>query len=286
MNSIAGKSCPDIIPDEEKTDLKDIEKAIIKKYRRKLWSKFIKAVIDFKLVNENDKIAVAISGGKDSILMAKLFQELKRHSKYNFDVVFISMDPGFNDNVREVLLDNCRYLNIPVITYKSNIFDIVDEKAKNYPCYLCARMRRGSLYAKAKELKCNKLALGHHFNDVIETIMLNILYSGNYKTMMPKLKAQNFEGMEIIRPLYYIEEDDIIEFKKYCNIKFLDCACEVAAKKTGNKRFEIKKLIKDLKKISPEVDKSIFKSAQNVDLDNILGWNKNGNKFDFMQEYD
>ena len=247
MSSIAGTGCERIIPEEERKTLEEIERSILKRYRKGIWSKFIKAIKDYNLVEDGDKIAVAISGGKDSLLMAKLFQELHRHSQVKFDLEFIAMDPGYHPQIRELLEENCKHLNIPVHIYETKIFDIIDEKAKEYPCYLCARMRRGSLYAKARELGCNKLALGHHYNDVIETTMLNVLYAGNFKTMLPKLKADNFPDMELIRPLYYIEEEYIKRFIRYTGLWPLNCACMVAAKKVGNKRHEIKDLIAKLR---------------------------------------
>ena len=258
MSSIAGSGCERIIPEEAKKTLEEIERSIVKRYRKPIWSKFIKAVKDYQLIEEGDKIAVAISGGKDSLLMAKLFQELKKHGQVNFDVEFIAMDPGYHPQIKDLLIENCEHLNIPVHIYESKIFEIIDEKAKDYPCYLCARMRRGSLYNKARELGCNKLALGHHYNDVIETTMLNVLYAGNFKTMLPKLKADNFEGIELIRPLYYVEEEAIKRFIKYTGLWPLNCACMVAAEKIGNKRHEIKHMIAELKKNFNDVDKSIF----------------------------
>lgn len=286
MSSIAGKGCERIIPTEEKKTIKEIERSIVKTYRKELWTKFIRAVKDYNLVEDGDKIAIAISGGKDSLLLAKLMQELKKHGKVNFELEFIAMDPGYHSQIRELLEENCKHLEIPVTIYESGIFNVIDEKAKEYPCYLCARMRRGSLYAKAKELGCNKLALGHHYNDVIETTMLNVLYAGNFKTMLPKLKSTNFENMELIRPMYYIEEDNIKKFTNFCGIWPLNCACMVAAKKIGNKRYEIKDLIKELKKNFDGVEKSIFKSAENVSVDSILGWQKDGKKVHYLDEYD
>ncbi|MGG7176654.1 tRNA 2-thiocytidine biosynthesis TtcA family protein [Clostridium paraputrificum] len=286
MSNIAGQGCERIIPDEEKKPLSEIERSIVKKYRKQIWSKFVKAVKQYELVQEGDKIAVAISGGKDSLLMAKLFQELQKHGQVKFALEFIAMDPGYHPQVKELLKENLDYLNIPTHIYDSGIFNVIDEKASDYPCYLCARMRRGSLYAKAQELGCNKLALGHHYNDVIETTMLNILYAGNFKTMLPKLKAKNFENLELIRPLYLVEEDSIRRFINYSGIWPLNCACMIAAKKIGNKRFEIKELIKDLKTKFDGVDKSIFKAAENVGMEGILGWEKNGEKHSFLDYYD
>lgn len=282
---IAGTGCERIIPDSEKKTLEEIERSIIKTYRKSIWTKFIKAITEYELIQDGDKIAVAISGGKDSMLMAKLFQELQRHGKSNFELEFIVMDPGYHPQIRSLLEENLKYLNINAHIFKSGIFDVIDEKAKDYPCYLCARMRRGYLYAKAEELGCNKLALGHHYNDVIETIMLNILYGGNYKTMLPKLKAKNFKNLQLIRPLYLIEEDDIKKFINNSGIWPLNCACMVAAKKIGNKRYEIKELIKTLKSNFSGVEKSIFKSAQNVSMDSILGWTKDEKKYSFLDQY-
>ena len=237
------------------------------------------------MVQEGDKIAVAISGGKDSMLMAKMFQELKRHSPVNFEVVYLAMDPGYHDSIRKLLEDNCEYLDIPLVTFDSQIFEVADRIASDYPCYMCARMRRGALYGKAEELGCNKLALGHHFDDVIETTMLNVLCAGNFKTMLPKLKSTNFEGIELIRPLYYIREEDIIRWMTYTGIWPLNCACMVAAKKTGNKRYEIKDLIKNLSKDFTNVEKSIFKAAENVNVDSILGWQIDGEKHSFLERF-
>lgn len=286
MSTIAGKGCPRIIPEGEKKSLQEIERSIVKTYRKHIWSKFIKAVKDYKLIEEGDKIAVGISGGKDSMLMAKLLQELQKHGQVKFDLVFLAMDPGYHPDIKKLLIENCEHLNIPIHMYESGIFDVVDRMAKDYPCYLCARMRRGSLYAKAQEFGCNKLALGHHYNDVIETTMLNILYSGNFKTMLPKLKAKNFENLELIRPLYYIEEDYIKRFINNSGIWPLNCACMVAAEKIGNKRYEIKDLIKQLKENFDGVEKSIFRAAQNVDMDGILGWKKDNEKYSFLDFYD
>ncbi|KJZ86778.1 ATP-binding protein, partial [Clostridium sp. IBUN13A] len=233
MSTIAGKGCPRIIPEGEKKPLKDIERSIVKTYRKHIWSKFVKAVKEYNLIEEGDKIAVGISGGKDSMLMAKLLQELQRHGQVKFDLVFLAMDPGYHPEIKKLLVENCEHLDIPIHIYDSGIFEVVDRMAKDYPCYLCARMRRGSLYAKAQEFGCNKLALGHHYNDVIETTMLNILYAGNFKTMMPKLKAKNFANLELIRPMYYIEEDYIKKFINNAGIWPLNCACMVAAEKIG-----------------------------------------------------
>lgn len=285
MSDIAGSGCDILVPFNERKPLEEIERSITKTYKKKIWSKFVKAIKDYKLVEEGDKIAVAISGGKDSMLMAKLFQELHRHRQMNFQLEFIAMDPGYHKDIKKLLIDNCEYLNIPIQIFESGIFEVADRIAQKYPCYMCARMRRGALYTKAKELGCNKLALGHHFNDVIETTLLNVLYSGNFKTMLPKLKSTNFEGIELIRPLYYIEEENIQRFIQKSGIWPLNCACMVSAGKIGNKRYEIKDLIKELKKNFPQVDKSIFKSAENVNMDSILGWQKNGEDHSYLEFY-
>lgn len=286
MSDIAGKGCEVLVPFNERKPLEEIERSITKKYKKYIWSKFIKAIKDYKLVEDGDKIAVAVSGGKDSLLMSKLFQELKRHGQMNFELEFIAMDPGYHPDIKKLLIDNCNYLNIPIHIFESGIFEVVDRIAKDYPCYMCAKMRRGSLYTKAKELGCNKLALGHHFNDVIETTLLNVLYSGNFKTMLPKLKSSNFEGLELIRPLYYIEEQSIQRFTQNSGIWPLNCACMVAAEKIGNKRYEIKDLIKELKVNFKDVEKSIFRAAENVNMQSILGWEKDGKKYSYLDFYD
>ena len=286
MSELAGNGCQIIVPFDERKPLKEIEKSILKKYRKYTWSKFIKAIKDYKLVEEGDKIAEAISGGKDSLLMAKMFQELKKHGQVNFDLEFIAMDPGYHPDIRQLLIDNCEYLEIPIKLFDANIFEVADEIASDYPCYMCARMRRGALYNKAEELGCNKLALGHHFDDVIETTMLNLLCAGNFKTMLPKLNSTNFDGIQIIRPLYYIREESIIKFIQNSGIWPLNCACMVAAKKTGNKRYEIKDLIKSLGDNFQEVEKSIFRAAQNVYLDSVLGWEQDGKRHSFLDKFE
>lgn len=285
-NKLAANGCDIFITTEEKKDLLTIEKSIIKRYRKDIWSKFIKAVREYNLIENGDKIAVAISGGKDSLLLAKLFQELKKNGKDNFELEFIAMDPGYHKEIRILLEENCKYLNIPVHIYNADIFEVADRIADDYPCYICARMRRGSLYAKAKELGCNKLALGHHFNDIIETNLMNILCAGNFKTMMPKLKSQNFENMEIIRPLYFIKEEAIIRWMNFTGLMPLNCACMVAAKKIGSTRVRIKELIEQLEKDGfTNVDINIFRAAENVDLDRILGYAKDGEKINFLDNY-
>lgn len=285
MSKIAGEGCKALVPESERLPLKEIERSIIKTYRKGIWSKFTKAIKDYEMIREGDRIAVAISGGKDSMLMAKLFQELKKHGKFDFEVEYIVMDPGYHPSIRKLMMENCQYLQIPVQVFHSDIFEIIDEIAQDYPCYMCAKMRRGALYSKAQELSCNKLALGHHFNDVIETTLLNLLYTGSYKTMLPKLKSSNFQGLELIRPLYYVEEIQIERFTKKSGIWPLNCACMVAAGKTGTKRQEIKELVAMLKEKIPGVDKSIFNSAGNVNLNCVLGWQKGSHAHSFLDEY-
>lgn len=285
MSSIAGSGCEPLIPLSERKPLNEIERSIIKTYRPQLWSKFMKAIKEFELVEKGDKIAVGISGGKDSLLMAKLFQELQKHGEVPFELEYIVMDPGYHKKNMELVLNNCEYLGIPIKVFESGIFNIIDNVANDYPCYLCAKMRRGALYSKAQELNCNKLALGHHFNDVIETTLMNILYAGSFQTMLPKLKSQNFKGLELIRPLYYIEEDDIKKFSKSCGLSPLNCGCIVAAKKTSSKRREVKELIKKLKENSNNIDKCILRAAHNVNLDCIIGWKKDGEKYSFLDNY-
>ena len=266
--------------------LEDIERCIVKRYKKHIWSKFLKAINDYKLISDGDRIAIAISGGKDSLLMAKMFQELKKYSNIDFELVFLAMDPGYREDIRVKLEELCRYLNIPVEIFESGIFRITDEIARDNPCYMCARMRRGALYNKAEELGCNKLALGHHYDDVIETTMMNILCSGNFKTMLPKIKSSKSGEMQIIRPLYYIREEYIKRFVRYTGIEPLDCACTVTSKKAGNKRYEIKELISSLSENFDNVEKSIFKAAQNVKIDSVLGWEKDGVKHSFMEEFE
>lgn len=244
-------------------ELKDIEKSIIKKYRKEIYSRFVRAVKDFNLICENDKIAVCISGGKDSFLLAKCMMELKRHSKVKFDLEYLVMNPGYNKENLDKIKYNASYLNIPITIFETNIFAVSNESNGKSPCYLCARMRRGALYSKAQELGCNKIALGHHFNDVIETILLNILYNGTFSGMMPILDSDNFSGMKLIRPLYYVKEKDIKSWVKNSELEFIDCACSVTKKNLG-KRKEVKKLINDLLEDNPNADINIFNSMFNV----------------------
>lgn len=269
---------------------KEIEKSIIKKYRKDIWSKFVKAVKEYEIIEENDKIMVCISGGKDSFLLAKCIQELQRHGKFHFTAYYVVMDPGYNKKNRLMIEENAKILNIPIEIFESNIFDVVTTVDKS-PCYLCARMRRGYLYHKAKELGCNKIALGHHFDDVIETTLLSMFYGAEIKTMMPKLHSTNFEGLELIRPLYLVKEDAIISWKNNNNLTFLNCACKFTEEHFSlddgeSKRKEIKELIKKLKKINKEIDHNIFKSIDNVNLNCILGTKKDGDYHSFLENYD
>lgn len=266
--------------------LEEIERSIQKKYKVKTFSKFLKALDQYDLIQEGDKIAVGMSGGKDSLLLAKMLQQLQKFSKVKYKVEFIAMDPGFSPENRRKLEDICEYMDIPVKIFETNIFEIVHEISKDSPCYLCARMRRGNLYAKAKELGCNKLALGHHFNDVIETIMLNIMWAGAYKTMMPKLKSQNFDGLELIRPLYLIKERDIIRWLNNTGIVPMDEACPIMEKKNDSQRQNVKKIIENLRKENPNVEKSIFKSSENVFVGAVLEYDLNGTRHSFLDEYD
>lgn len=272
-------------------EYKEIEKSIIKKYRKKIWGRFVRAVTDYELIKENDKIAVCISGGKDSFLLAKCMQEIKRHGKINFELEFIIMDPGYNKKNRELIIENAKKMNLPIIIFESNIFDSVNGLTEGNPCYLCARMRRGSLYSKAKELGCNKIALGHHFDDAIETILLSMFYGGEIKTMMPKLHSENFEGMELIRPLYYVKEHDIISWKNSNHLEFLNCACRFTehtekVDPSLSKRLEMKALIHEFRKKSDYVDINIFRSIENVNLDAVIAYRKGGEKHSFLDNYD
>lgn len=265
-----------------------IERSIIKTYRKEIWARFVKGVKEFNLVEDGDKIAVCISGGKDSFLLAKCMQELKRHGKINFEMIFLCMNPGYNEKNLELIKSNAKLMNIDLHIFNSNIFDVVDKQIVS-PCYLCARMRRGHLYSKAKELGCNKIALGHHFDDVVETILLSMLYASEYKTMMPKLHSDNFEGMQLIRPMYYIREYDILRFVKSNDLHFLNCACKFTEKnqyENKSKRKEIKDLINELKKVNPAVDYNIFKSTFNVNLNTVLGYHKGSENYFFLDDYD
>ena len=271
---------------------RDVEQSIIKKFRKKIWRMFAKAINTYDLVKEGDKIAVCISGGKDSMLMAKLFQELKLHNKFEFEVKFLVMDPGYSPENRKVIEENARKLNIPITIYESDIFESVYNVEKS-PCYLCARMRRGYLYKFAKDMGCNKIALGHHYDDVIETILMGMLYSGQVQTMMPKLHSTNYEGMELIRPLYLIREQDIKSWCRYNDLHFIQCACKFTDtcttcnnEENRSKRVEIKELIKTLKQVNPYVEGNIFKSVENVSLEAIVAYKIDGVKHSFLETYD
>ncbi len=280
--------------EEKDTDAfcKDVEQSIRKKFHKNIWSKFTKAVNTYELVKPGDRIAVCISGGKDSMLMAKLFQELKRHNKFEFEVIFLVMDPGYSEANRKVIEKNAERLQIPITIFETDIFTSVYNVEKS-PCYLCARMRRGHLYSKAKELGCNKIALGHHYDDVIETILMGMLYSGQLQSMMPKLHSTNFEGMELIRPLYLIREDTIKAWRDYNKLGFIQCACRFtdtcttcSNEENKSKRMEVKQLIRELKKTNPFVEGNLFKSAENVNLNTMVAYKKDGVKHHFLDDYD
>ncbi len=269
-----------------------VEKSIRKKFRKNIWCKFTKAINQYELVKEGDCIAVCISGGKDSMLMAKLFQELKLHNKFPFEVKFVVMDPGYSPENRKVIEENARKLKIPIHIFESDIFESVYHIEKS-PCYLCARMRRGYLYNFAKELGCNKIALGHHYDDVIETILMGMLYGAQIQTMMPKLHSTNFEGMELIRPLYLIREDDIKAWRDYNDLRFIQCACKFTDtcttcnnEENQSKRVEIKQLIAENKKKNPYVEAHIFKSVENVNIETVIAYKKDGVKHHFLDNYD
>lgn len=265
-----------------------VERSIIKTYRKRIWNPFLIALKNYKLVNEGDKIAVCISGGKDSMLMAKLLQELKKYSEVNFELVYLVMDPGYNEENRKRIESNAELLHIPITVFETDIFDVANKTEKS-PCYLCARMRRGHLYKKAKDLGCNKIALGHHFNDVIETTLLGMFYGSQLQSMPPKLHSTNFEGMELIRPMYCIHEDAIIAWQKYNELEFIQCACrftEKCANGTGDsKRQEIKALIRELKKTNPNIEKSIFNSIHSVCLDTFVGYKSDGVEHTFLEKF-
>lgn len=269
---------------------KDIERSIIKKFRKEIRCKFTKAIRDYDLINPKDKIMVCISGGKDSFLMAKCFQEIKKHGKIDFDIVFVVMNPGYTAEHLTQIKNNAKLLNIPIIIFDSDIFAAVEIMKAKSPCYMCARMRRGHLYNKAKELGCNKIALGHHFDDVIETNLLSMFYGAEIKTMMPKLHSDNFAGLELIRPLYLIKEQDIKAWAKYNDLKFLRCACKMTLEnkidEEKSKRKEIKNLIANLRKINPYIDYNIFKSMENINLKQILGYKNDQEKYFFLDDYD
>lgn len=268
----------------------EVQRSIIKRYRKNIWNNFVGAVQEYELIKPNDKIAVCISGGKDSVLLACCMRQLQQHSDVPFELVYLVMDPGYNKENRELIEKNTKTLNLDVHIFESDIFEVTD-RVGGAPCYLCARMRRGCLYSKAKELGCNKIALGHHFNDVIETVLMSMMYSSEIKTMLPKLHSTNFEGMELIRPLYKVKEKDIINWAEYNGFKFLQCACKMTEKNAdielASKRKEIKQLIADIKLQNPEADDSIFRSLHNVNMATLPGWRDcdNGELHTFLERY-
>ena len=291
--SFLRKKLSEFVQDENTTGekQKEIERSIIKKFRKGIWRKFTKGIREYDLIQDGDKIAVCISGGKDSMLMAKLMQLLQRYGDVPFELVFLVMDPGYNERNRSKIEQNAKLLEIPVTIFETNIFEVANSTDKS-PCYLCARMRRGHLYNKAKELGCNKIALGHHFNDVIETTLIGMFYASQLKAMMPKLHSTNFEGMELIRPMYCIHEDDIIAWKRYNELEFIQCACRFTENCTmcdngggGSKRQEIKTLIRRLKRDNPLIDKSIFNSIHAVSLDTMPGYKTHGKTYSFLDNY-
>ena len=268
----------------------DVQKSIIKKFRKEIWKNFIAGVIQYDLIQENDKIAVCISGGKDSMLMAKCMQELQKHGDFHFDLEFVVMDPGYNQINRQTILNNAAFLDIPIQMFETQIFDIVATVDVS-PCYLCARMRRGFLYSHAKDLGCNKIALGHHFDDVIETTLMSMLYAGEIKTMMPKLKSTNFPGMELIRPMYKVHEADIIRWKQYHDLSFIQCACRftencvLGDNGAGSKRQEMKALIKKFRQTNPYIDMNIFNSTHNVNMETVVGYRDRNGRHSFLDDY-
>ena len=270
---------------------KEIERSIIKKYRKEIWAKFVKAVKDYKLINENDRVMVCISGGKDSFLLAKCVQELQKHGGIPFEACYVCMNPGYNEATKIKIFENAKILNINLEMFDSDIFEVANSLNEKSPCYMCARMRRGHLYNKAKELGCNKIALGHHFDDVIETTLLSMFYGSEVKTMLPKLHSENFENIELIRPLYLVKENSILAWAKYNNLEFINCACKFTERvslsdEPVSKRKEMKELIKYLRELNPDIDYNIFKSLDNINLNCVLGIKKNGIYKSFMDEYD
>ena len=270
----------------------DIELSVVKKFRREIWSGFLKGIKEYDLIQEGDRIAVCISGGKDSMLMALCMKRLQRYSKVPFEVVFLVMDPGYNEINYQKIVENAETLEIPIQVFKTGIFDAV-AKVDEHPCYLCARMRRGHLYKTAKELGCNKIALGHHFDDVIETILMGMLYGSQVQTMMPKIHSENFEGMQLIRPLYMVREEDIINWCKYNGLSFIQCACRFTEERevyedgsSNSKRQEVKELLKKLRQVSPAIDKNIFRSVENVNLQTIISYHIGDEYHHFLDDYD
>lgn len=269
----------------------EVERSLIKTYRKDIWRLFIRAVNDYELIRDNDRIMVCISGGKDSFLLAKCIQELRRHGKINFEAHYVVMDPGYTKENRQAIIDNAKLLNVPIEIFESDIFAVVNKVASESPCYLCARMRRGYLYNRAQELGCNKIALGHHFDDVIETTLLSLFYGSEIKTMMPKLKSDNYPGLELIRPLYMVKERAIKAWKNYNQLTFLNCACrfterQALSEDVSSKRVEMKNLIAEMRKINPDIDYNIFKALDNINLNCVLGTKKDGVYKSFLDDYD
>jgi len=270
---------------------KTIERSLIKTFRKSIWRKFVKAVNEYELIQENDKIMVCISGGKDSFLLAKCIQELHRYSQVPFDVHYVVMDPGYNEYNRQFIIDNAKTLNVPIEIFNSDIFDVVSTVESKSPCYLCAKMRRGCLYNKAQELGCNKIALGHHYNDVIETTLLSMFYGAEVKTMLPKLHSDHFKRLELIRPLYMVKEESIIKWRDTNDLTFINCACRFSEgcsliNDGTSKRKEVKELIKKMKRVNDHVDQNIFISMHNVNMDCVVGYRKDNQKHSFLEEYD
>lgn len=269
-----------------------IERSIITTYRKTLWSPFVLAVKKYRLIRAGDKIAVCISGGKDSMLLAKLMQQLQKHSEVPFELVFLVMDPGYNEANRRKIEENAKLLNVPITVFESDVFAAADAADEENPCYLCARMRRGHLYAKAKELGCNKIALGHHKSDVIETTVMGMLYGGQLQGMLPRIKSTNFEGMELIRPLYCVLEVDILRWKEYNGLDFIACACKFTQKTVGgdddtfSARKRVKALVAELKKENPNVENNIFQSIHNVQLDTLAEYKQEGVKRSFLEKFE
>ena len=272
----------------EMSDAQKIERSITKTYRDTVWNPFIRALKQYELLHKGDKVAVCISGGKDSMLLAKLMQMLQRYSDFPFGLEFLVMDPGYNAENRKKIEENARILEIPITVFETNIFDVAD-KAEKYPCYLCAKMRRGHLYKKAQEMGCNKIALGHHFDDVIGTTLIGMFYGGQLQAMIPKLKSKNFPGMELIRPMYMVHEEDILTWKEANNLEFIQCACrftENDAVQHDSKRQEIKQLIRSLREDNPNIECNIFASIHMLQLDMMVSWKYKGKEYSFLDRYD
>ena len=272
----------------ELTKAESAEQSINKKFRKSIWNKFIEGIKNYKLIEENDKIAVCISGGKDSMLMAVLMKMLQRYSEIPFELKFIVMDPGYNPENRAKIIENAKTLNIPIHIFETDIFNIADSVSES-PCYLCARMRRGHLYSEAEKLGCNKIALGHHMSDVIETTLLSMMYGSQIQGMLPKLHSTNFKGMTLIRPLYCVLEEDIIHWANYNGLSFIACACKLTARaavdENASKRREIKLLIKELKKINPEIEKNLFNSIHRCNVDTMVGFKTKGEMHSFLEKF-